>query len=50
VFEYKVSEDVRITSTFGKDFQDTRLGLTGSTISVLGMSFGLGSRPTVDVD
>jgi hypothetical protein len=47
--EYKVSEDVSVTSTFGKDFGDTRLGLKGSTITLLGVSFGLGPRPALPV-
>ena len=45
VLEYKVSEDVMLTSSFGKDFDDTHFGRNGSTIGVLGVSFGLGGRP-----
>jgi hypothetical protein len=47
--EYKISQDVSITSTFGRDFGDTRLGRIGSTVSLLGVSFGLGSRPVLPV-
>jgi len=47
--EYKVSEDVTITSSFGKDFGDTRLGHDGTTVSLLGVNFGLGSRPLLPV-
>ena len=47
--EYKVSEDITITSSFGKDFGDTRLGHDGTTVSLLGVNFGLGSRPVLPV-
>jgi hypothetical protein len=47
IFEYKVSEDITLTSTFGKDFDDTHFGRNGSMISILGVSFGLGGRPAV---
>jgi hypothetical protein len=43
--DYKISEDISVTSTFGRDFGDTRLGRNGSMVSLLGVSFGLGSRP-----
>lgn len=49
-FEYKVNEDVTITSTFGKDYGDTRFGYDGTTISLLGVNFGLGARPGLPVN
>jgi hypothetical protein len=47
--EYKVSEDVSISATFGKDFGDTRFGRPSATLALLGVNFGLGGRPTLPV-
>jgi len=48
--EYKVSEDLSVTSTFGKDFDDTHFGHKASTITLLGVSLGLGQRPNVSAN
>lgn len=45
--EYKVTEDVTLTSSFGRDYGDTRLGLRGAAITVLGVSFGIGAKPAL---
>ena len=43
--EYRVTEDVAITSTFGRDYGNTTLGLDGTTIAILGVNIGLGKLP-----
>ena len=47
--EYKVSEDVSISATFGKNYGDTRLGRPSGTLTLLGVNFGLGPRPMLPV-
>ena len=43
--EYRVTEDVAITSTFGRDYGNTTLGLEGTTVAILGVNIGLGRLP-----
>ena len=48
--EYKVTEDLSVSSSFGRDYGDTRFGLQGGAITVLGVTFGLGRKPTLPVN
>lgn len=45
--EYKVNDDFGITSTFGRDYGNTTLGLDGTTVAILGVNVGLGKIPAL---
>jgi hypothetical protein len=43
--EYEVNDDIRIRSTFGRDYGNTTLGLDGVTVAILGVDVQLGALP-----
>jgi hypothetical protein len=49
--EFKVTGDVSLTATFGKDYDNAAGAIerTSGTLSILGVSFGLGRRPVDDM-
>jgi hypothetical protein len=42
--EFRVTDSMTLTATFGKDYADPSLRRRSAAVSILGVSFGLGSQ------
>lgn len=43
--EYRVNQDIYLHASFGRDFKER--GTTRTLVSVIGLTFGVGSRPVI---
>jgi len=48
-FDYRASRDVTLSASFGKDYRDTGVRQRNVVVGILGVNFGFGGRPGLEL-